>query len=158
MLSRALTSARALLVVVLLVPVIAGAAGCGAAAPPIQVTGPFTDEHALAFENGLDLIENPTSLEGAWLREWEEEIDRRVSLSDAIALVEIRTLRTDVDLDRRETYRLVAHVTRQRHGELPDEVTLITRQRDPGYSTVRGNADRVLNAQFVLFLDRKSVV
>ncbi|MDQ3036866.1 MAG: hypothetical protein M3Y87_31020 [Myxococcota bacterium] len=132
---------------------LAGTAGCGGdAAPAVQVTGPFTDEHAVAFENGLDLIENPTSLEGAWLRDWEEDIDRRVSLADAIALVEISTVRTDVDLDRRETFRLVARVRRERHGELPDEVTLVTRPTDPGYASIRSNQQRVLNQQFVLFL------
>jgi hypothetical protein len=144
---RSILAAHALLAVAL-----AAVAGCGSAPPTIQVTGPFTEDHGLAFENGLDLIENPTSLEGTWLRDWEEDIDRRVSLSDAIALVQITTLRTDVDLDRRETFRLVARVERERHGDLADEVTLVTRQSDPGYTSVRGNGDRILNQRFVLFL------
>ncbi len=127
--------------------------GCGGAnAPVMVVTGPFTDAHRRAFDNGLDLIENPTSLEGAWLRDWEEEIDRRVSLSDVVALVRITTLRVDVDLNRRETYRLIAHVERQRHGELPNEIALVSRQADPGYPTIRTNSERILNQSFVLFL------
>lgn len=126
--------------------------GCGGTNAAMVVTGPFTAEHQTAFENGLDLVDNPTSLEGAWLRDWEEDIDRRVSLSDVVAIVRVTTLRVDVDLDRRETYRLIAHVERQRHGELPGEVTLVSRQADPGYPTIRTNSERVLNQPFVLFL------
>jgi hypothetical protein len=127
--------------------------GCGGAnTPAMVVTGPFTDEHRIAFENGLDLIDNPTSLEGAWLRDWEREIDQRVSLSDVVAVVRVTTFRVDVDLNRRETYRLIAHVERRRHGELPNEVTLVSRQADPGYPSIRTNSERILNQPFVLFL------
>ncbi len=152
MASRHPARARVWIAVWLVSALLAGVAGCGPAAPAIVVTGPFTDEHGVAFENGLDLIENPTSLEGAWLRDWEEDIDRRVSLADAVALVQITTVRTDVDLDRRERFHLVANVERQRHGEIPEEITLVSRQTHPGYASIRSNSERILNQQYVLFL------
>lgn len=128
-------------------------AGCGGtSAPQRTVTGPFSAEHAAVFENGVDYIADPTRIDGSWLREWEQEIDARVSLADAIGLVTITTLRTDVDLDRRETLRLVAHVDRERHGDLPDELTLVVRPGQPGYSTVHGNDRRILDQRFVLFV------
>lgn len=132
---------------------LAGASGCGGpSTPEIVVTGPFTEEHALAFDNAVDYFAEPSQLEGGWLRDWEEDIDRRVSLADAIAIVEVTTLRTDVDLDRRETYRLLTRVVRERHGELPDDLTLIVRQSDAGYGTVHGNDARILNQRFIAFL------
>src|SRR5690349_7765110 len=84
---------------------------CGGAQEPVAVvTSPFTSEHAAVFEDGLDLVRDPRVLEGQWLSSWEDEIDRRVTLSDVVALVTVRTLRTDVDLDQRRTYRLVSRV------------------------------------------------
>ena len=125
---------------------------CGPAAQPIVVTGPFTAEHETAFENGIDYIADPTILEGSWLRSWEDDIDRRVHLSDAIAFVTITTLRQDVDLDRHETFRLIARVDRERHGTLPDEISFVVRQGQPGFGTVTGNDARILNQRFVAFV------
>jgi hypothetical protein len=128
------------------------AGACGGSAQQIRVTSPFTEEHATAFENGVDYIDNPTVLQGSWRASWEDDIDRRVSLADAIALVTVTTLRHDVDLDRRETYRLIAHVDQRRYGVSPDEVALTVRQGDAGFDTVRGNEGRLLNQRFVAFL------
>lgn len=128
-------------------------AGCGPSVQPLRVSSPFTAEHAPFFENGVDYIEDPSILEGSWLEAWEHDIEQRVSLSDAIALVTITTLRTDQDLERHETWRLVAHVDRVRHGEgVPEEITLVVREGEAGFGTVRGNEERLLNQRFVLFV------
>lgn len=127
-------------------------AACGPAAPPIVVTGPFTADHEAAFENGIDYIADPTILEGSWLRSWEEDIERRVQLSDAVAFVTVTTVRQDVDLDRHETLRLVARVDRERHGAVPDEISFVVRQGQPGFGTVTGNDARILNQRFVAFV------
>lgn len=147
------TSPRSLLLALAGVILIAGASGCGGpGTPEIVVTGPFTDEHAVAFDNAVDYFADPSQLEGGWRRDWEEDVDRRVSLADAIGVVEVTTVRTDVDLDRRETYRLLSRVIRERHGDLPDELTLTVRQSDPGYGTVHGNDARILNQRFIAFV------
>jgi hypothetical protein len=127
-------------------------AACGPGAQPIVVTGPFTAEHETAFENGVDYIADPTILEGPWLTSWEEDVDRRVQLSDAIAFVTVTTIRQDVDLDRHETLRLVARVDRERHGSVPDELSFVVRQGQPGFGTVTGNDGRILNQRFVAFI------
>ena len=62
-------------------------AGCGASGPIQRDITPFTAEHEPAFENGLDMVRDPEALGGAWLRTWEEDIDRRVTLADVVALV-----------------------------------------------------------------------
>jgi hypothetical protein len=131
---------------------VAVAACGGTTMQQLHVSGPFTEEHQAAFENGIDYIEDPTILEGSWLTSWEDEINRRVTLSDAIALVTVTTLRQDLDLDRRSTYRLIVHVDRRRHGDVPDEVVLVVRQADAGFGTVDGNDGRILNQRFVAFL------
>jgi len=127
--------------------------GCGAAAAPtLRVSGPLTEEHAHAFENGADFIDNPSLLEGSWLRTWQEDLDRRVSLADAVAVVTVSTLRHDVDLEQRETYRVIAHVDDALHGSPPEEVSLVVRQSEEGFSSVEGNEQRILDHRFVAFI------
>lgn len=130
-------------------------AACGGSAPPPVVVTPFTAEHEPLFENGIDMVTEPEALGGTWLETWEHELDRRVTLSDLVALVTIATLRTDTDLDRRDTYRLVARPDRVFLGEnaLDDEgLVLSVREGEGGYGTVETNERRLLDAQFFAFV------
>lgn len=127
-------------------------AACGSSAPRIVVT-PMTAAQEVVFDNGVDFIDDPTLLEGSWLETWEQEIDARVTGSDVVAYVRITTMRTDVDLERRETHRLVAHIDSLRHGAVEgDDVELVAREGEVGFPTVDGNERRILNQRFVAFL------
>lgn len=125
---------------------------CGGSQASELVFAPFTAEHEPVFENGLDMVRDPGGLGGAWLTSWEEELDRRVSLADAVALVTVTTIRTDTDLDRRDTFRLVTRVDREYLGELDDEVTFAVAEGESGYSTVETNERRLLDQQFFAFV------
>jgi hypothetical protein len=116
------------------------------------VTSPFTDADGALFDNGLDLVSDPRLLEGQWLDTWEDELDRRVSRADVVALVTVRTLRTDVDLDRRQTYRLLTHVDRTYLGEVSDDLSLAVREGETGFGTVRTNERRLLGEQYIAFI------
>lgn len=133
--------------------------GCGGSSEPVRTNvEPFTAAHEPLFENGVDMVRDPEGLDGAWLRTWEDELDRRVTMADVVALVTIRTLRTDVDLDRRETFRLVAHPERVYLGEeqLADEDLLLSvAEGEGGYGTVANNERRLLDAQFIAFVKWK---
>lgn len=130
--------------------------GCGGPQEPtVTEIEPFTERHEAVFENGVDMVRDPEALGGTWLRSWEDELDRRVSLADIVALVTIRTLREDVDLDRRQTYRLVADPSRVYLGEdqVGDEgLTLSVAEGEGGYGTVANNERRLLDAQFFAFV------
>ncbi len=131
--------------------------GCGGAAAEVVVT-PMTAEHEAAFENGVDFIDDPRLLEGSWLETWESEIEHRVTLSDAIGVVRITTVRHDTDLEHHDTYHLVATVVSTRYGTMPGEVSLTTREGESGFGTVAGNDERLLAPpadrpeHFILFL------
>lgn len=139
------------IVALALVLLIAGL-GCGAAQPVEVVVTPFTSQHEVVFENGVDMIRDPEGTGGGWLASWEEETDQRVTLADVIALVTVRTLRTDVDLDRNETYRVIVHVDRQLLGHLDEETTLTVRAGERGYASVQSNVDHLLEQQFIAFV------
>jgi hypothetical protein len=128
--------------------------GCGGPAETVAVvTGPFTPDHELVFEDGIDLVRDPRVLEGSWLEDWENELDRRVGLSDIVALVTIRTLRTYVDLDRNRTYGLVGEVDRVLFGEnVGQELALVVREGHGGFGTIENNERRILDEQYIAFV------
>lgn len=133
----------------------ASIAGCGAGSAQSgpEPTTPFTDAHAAVFEDGLDMVTDPSVLEGSWLDSWSQDVDARVTMADVVALVTIRTLRTDLDLERTETYRLVAHVDEVYLGEdVGEELVLSVREGEGGFGTVRNNERRILDSQFLVFV------
>ena len=117
-----------------------------------RVVTPFTAEHEPVFENGLDMVRDPSTLEGAWLSTWEDELDARVSLADVVGLVTVQTVRQDTDLDRRETFRLIVRVDRTYLGEVEDELTLVVREADAGFGTIETSQQRILDQQFIVFV------
>lgn len=80
------------------VALLAFIAGCGSTAHPqtiATVSSPMTAQDEAVFEDGLDMVRDPRVLEGPWLTSWEDELDQRVTRADIVALVTVRTLRTD---------------------------------------------------------------
>jgi hypothetical protein len=113
----------------------------------------MTQAQSTVFENGVDFIDDPTLLEGSWLETWEQEVDLRVRSSDVIAYVRITTMRTDTDLERHETHRLIAHIDSLRHGEAAgEEIELVVREGEAGFDTVHEQDRRILNQRFVAFV------
>jgi len=134
----------------MLVALLGLAAACGG--PPERVVTPFTEEHEAVFDNGLDLVRDPDTLEGAWLGSWEDELDARVTLADLVLLVTVQTVRHDTDLDRRDTYRLHVMVDQRYLGEVEDEIELVVRQNEAGFETIESNVRRILDEQFIAFV------
>jgi hypothetical protein len=127
------------------------ASGCGSTSSEL-VARPITAAQAAVYDNGIDYVDNPALLEGSWLETWEQEIDQRVSQADAVSYVTISTIRTDADLERRETFRLTAHSDSIRYGQIDEDMVIVSARSDAGFDTVRGNDTRILNNRFVLFL------
>lgn len=131
---------------------VAALPGCGGPALPPIVYTPMTDADELAFENGADFVDDPTLLEGNWLEEWEQSIAERCDRADAVAVITIMHLQTSTDLERRESYRLVGHVDLTRFGTVASELSLIVREGEDGYQSIRGAEGRLLNQQFIAFV------
>lgn len=116
------------------------------------MTSPFTAEHAAVFDDGLDLVGDPRMLEGAWIETWERDLDLRVSAADVVALVTVRALRTDIDLEQRQTYRLVTHVDRTFLGQVSEDLTLSVVEGQGGFGFIRSNERRLLDEQYIAFV------
>ena len=127
--------------------------GCGGGTHSIRVTSEFTSEHAELFEDGFDFVKEPAALEGQWLEDWQREIQSRVANSDYIAVVTVTTLRTDVDPERRTSFRVVGDIERPLYGSIPDrELDLTVDENAVGYASVRDNQELFLNQVFVAYV------
>ena len=136
---------------VLLLAVVAACATSTAVTAP--TTGaPMTAEDRVLFDDGVDFVGDPAVLEGRWRDDWSHELDERVTQADVISYVRVQALRTDMDLERRTTYRLLVDEIESIVGELPEELGLASLQGDGGFTTIEGNEDRILDQELVLFL------
>lgn len=137
-----------------LLPLLALIAACATASPnSVPTTGtPMSAEDRVLFDDGVDFVGDPGVLEGRWRDDWSSELDARVTGADVVAYVQVRALRTDLDLERRTTYRLLIDEVDTIVGELPEELALASVEGDGGYITIEGNEDRILEQELVLFL------
>ena len=133
--------------------VIGLAAGCGGRQDRVQTGSEFTEREIALFEDGIDLIDDPKGLEGRWREDWDNDLNDRIASSDVIAYGTVTTLRTDVDLDHRTSYRLVFALEQTLKGEPQQaEFSLLSRGGAPGFATVDRDRERILNRKLVVFL------
>lgn len=122
---------------------------CGGSTP--RTGAAFTENDHLLFDDSVDLISDPTALEGQWRTDWSGTLDGRVRDADVVAYVTVRTVRTDVDLEHRATMRVVPEVERELLGDFEVEDLLVS-ESEPGFSAVRTNERSLLGRRFVVFL------
>ncbi len=115
---------------------------------------PLTEAQAQLFDDGVDLMEDPAALEGRWYDEWSQDLERRLSESDEVVVGTVRTVRADVDLSRRTSYRVVFAVERVLRGKPGKELTLASREGAVGYSSMERYRQRLLERRFVAFIKR----
>lgn len=132
-------------------------AACGGANgsenPAMRPSSPFTAEHAKFFDDAVDLIREPEVLGGRWAEEWDEDLRGRVGYADLVARVVVQTLRTDTDLEHRNTYHLVCQINEVLHGESPGRSTEVAvSEGTGGFETVARNERRIVDGRFILFV------
>ncbi|MEM6962833.1 MAG: hypothetical protein AAF550_13990, partial [Myxococcota bacterium] len=129
--------------------------GCSSPSSHVHRFPRFPPELAGIFDHGVDLIENPSALQGQWKSDWFHELRTRVESADRIVLLSVHTIRTDTDPNRRTTYRIVATVLEELHGTVgEDDVLLSVSDSDRGYAGVRLSQSRILNQRFIGFIRR----
>lgn len=129
------------------------AAACGGAQTGPVISSPFERRDAQLFDDGLDLMEDPDSLHGQWRSDWEAELTERVERSDAIVEGEVLAVHTDIDPDKRTSYRVVLDIRQVHRGNMAKgEHSLVAQEGSLGYRSLAGNPERVLRRQFVAFI------
>ena len=126
-------------------------AACGSATSPAAVSSPFTSEHTALYDDAVDFVHDPTILDGGWRDDWSHKLSERVGESDGVFLVRVRTVRSDVNPDQEESYRLVAETDAALRGRPPDAEWSLP-VGPAGEASVAGNEERLLDSSFVLFV------
>jgi len=130
------------------------AVACGAAKPSTKLSPPLTAEQAKSFESGVDFVASLEGIEGRWRDDWDKDLETRVTSADVIALVTVRTLRTDTDPEQKVTHRLLARVDRELVGKAGKEIELAVKADEIGFNSVHDNLGRMGDKQFVAYLRR----
>jgi hypothetical protein len=128
------------------------AGACGARRLEPTVSSPFTEADAGPFDGAADLLGVPGDLPGGWRVRWEEHLRLRAERSDVIAVVALPAARIDSTPERVTTYRLLARVERILKGEAFETLELPLREGDPGWATVEGREDRILDGRFIAYV------
>lgn len=128
-------------------------AACAKTAQTSVATAPLTPEQLQAFDDGIDFVASLEGLEGRWRADWDRDLHTRVGSANLVALVTVRTLRTDTDPQQQITYRLVAQVDRELVGKQRDkELELAVRADELGFSSVHENIGRITDHQYVAYV------
>lgn len=127
---------------------------CAGKAPEAQTRPPLTEDQTKSFEDGVDFVASLEGIEGRWRDDWDKDLDVRVGSADLIALVTIRTLRTDTDPEQRVTHRLLARVERELVGDAEAEIELAVHSDARGFTSVHENLGRLSDQPFIAYVKR----
>ncbi|MFO8070986.1 MAG: hypothetical protein R6V85_03840 [Polyangia bacterium] len=124
-------------------------AGCGGG---FALGEPWEPGEARFFDDGVDLMKQPSKLSGQWAYDQQQELDGRVTLADLIAVVEIGSVQTTTDLEGREAKRIEIEIVEKLYGEKPsDTLSLESNRESVGYPLVLRH-ERHLRGEFIAFL------
>lgn len=122
---------------------------CGGAV--VSVGPPWHPEDAVFFDDGADLIENPTVLAGTWGGRQKNWMEGRVQLADVVAVVEIQTVQTDIEADTANAKRIDVRVVEKLYGTPPGErISLRSLFAASGYALIVRH-EKHLAGKFILF-------
>jgi len=150
--------------VVMLALITPSLAGCGGAATStVTVTSPFSARDGELFDDAADYLTDPSGLSGAWADGWAKDLDERTKTANVVAVVKVKTIVSDIDLQQRKGVRLVPELSRAIRGTLPPDTGLSVSEGRPGYTSVDHNRTQLMDGDYVLFLkwyrtDDKSVL
>lgn len=125
------------------------ASGCGGG---FKVGSPWNPNESRFFDDGIDLIKEPSKLGGEWAYNHEEELDARVNLGDLTALVSVLTVQTATDLEGKEAKRIEAQILEPWYGSSPTETIFLQSSKDSlGYPLIMRH-ERHLTGKFLVFI------
>jgi hypothetical protein len=126
---------------------------CGGSQSQAAAPAEFTAEHALLFDDGVDLIEDPSGLQGRWKVDFDRELDQRAEAADLVVNGTVTTVRVEQNPELRSTFHLIFRVDDALKGETNEtQLQLSSREGARGYGSVVQHRDRVLQRPLVAFV------
>ncbi len=133
----------------LLLTIALSVSSCGPRAAPVGA--PWNPGDAVFFDDGADLIIDPDALSGRAGFQQKDALEARIQLSDLAAVVEISSLHTESDVDKKESKRLEVASIETLYGSFPrGNLSLKTPSSSPGYELIVRH-ESYLEGDFILF-------
>lgn len=127
----------------------ASLAACGGGFRPGAA---FQPNEARFFDDGIDIMRDPSKLGGQWSVSYGREFDARVSLSDLVAVVEVVSVQTNRDIDGLEAKRITVAVVEEIFGMSPARNLLLRSLPEAlGYTLIERHEGQ-LSGRFVAFI------
>ncbi len=124
----------------------------GCAAAEFQVGNAWQPGEERFFDDGVDMVGDPSKISGKWAYEQQDELTGRVQLADLIARVEILSVQTHRNIDGIETKRLTVEIVEIKYGHSPEQQLSLASLRDaPGHTLIQRYEKR-LTGHFILFI------
>lgn len=112
----------------------------------------FQPNEGRFFDDGVDMLRDPSQLGGQWSVGYGSEFDARVNLADLVAEVEVVSLQTNRDLEGVEARRITVTVVRELYGEAPSRsLALQSMPEALGYPLIQRHEGQ-LSGRFVAFI------
>jgi hypothetical protein len=125
-------------------------AGCGGNA--FKTGKAWNPNETPFFDDGVDVVEDLSSLSGKWAYDQEKDLDGRVQLADLIANVEVVSIQTTSDFDVETGKRIEVRITSILYGGSPSrEIVLVSSRETPGHELIVRYENR-LNGSYFLFV------
>lgn len=123
----------------------------GGASNAGRPTSPFLESDGPLFEDGVDLVGDPSNLSGKWADDYANELRDRVNRSDLIALLTVNTVRSDVSPSDHTTHWLIAQVGDVFKGKFEGELSLASSDDALGFDSVDRERGNILKRPLVVF-------
>ncbi len=124
---------RLTVVVLFLVSLLA--VGCGAAV--FQTGEPWDPKETPFFDDGIDMVEDLSSLSGKWGYSAENELEGRVQLADLVAVIRVMAVQTTSGVNGDSAKRIEVEVVRAIYGDPPTmRFPLVSKKEAPGHELI----------------------
>ncbi|MBN2716327.1 MAG: hypothetical protein JXX14_10770 [Deltaproteobacteria bacterium] len=123
-----------------------------ACATTIQPGKPFDDSERRFFDDGIDVVEDVSSLQGQFGFEEREDMDARCNLADVVGVVEILSVHSNTGADGVEEIRIEVQVKELIYGEMTNrQIQLRSNANALGY-TLLNRYESALSGSKILFM------
>jgi hypothetical protein len=129
------------------------ASACGGSGASVVKPGEFNAQHALLFDDGVDLIEDPSGLSGRWRDDWESELGQRLELADVVASGTVSTVREEIDPEGHASYHVLFRVHKAFKGKpRGSEIILGSHEGASGFASIEQHREHMVDRNMIVFV------
>ena len=123
---------------------------CGCAATSFRVGDEWDPKETPFFDDGVDVVEDISTLSGKWAYRHEKETDGRMQLADFVGVVNILSVQTKSDFNVEAAKRIDVEVVETIYGNTPAGIIqLLSTREAPGHQLLLRYEQRLSGKRLV---------